>query len=270
MSHILFLRKNMLENRLENSIFPRVAALLIGWGSGVLLVLWLISAVPVSAQASVPPTPAPFVTPTPLPGVQASLNTAQQAQAAAQSSIAQAAQLDQLAAEMRRNAEAQQAQAAQAYSDARAATAAQNAAAAAEALGRGEAALSQLRDSVSGQAEIIATLTAKTGLQANEIYSLTINLQQARVDRQLAAQSYTALKEQTDKAAAQAETNSTLGYIIEGFLFIVFAVLFIKLISFVIGRRRDTLPHDDNHADAIPGEFTQTEEEQDTPKDEAM
>jgi chaperonin cofactor prefoldin len=235
--------KNIWKNMGKHTLQKGLMFMLLG---GVLIA----SVAPVSAQGGPQPTPAPFVTPTPLPGVQASYSAAQQAQNAAQASIAQAAKLDGLASEMRRNAEAQQAQAAQAYSDARAASAAQNGAAIGEAIGRGEAALSQLRDSVSGQAVIISTLTAQTQAQAQEVYSLTTELQAARTDKQTILDSYTAIKSQGDKVAAQAETDSTLGYIVKGFLFVVVTVLLIRLIIFVLQRRGERVTIID-HTDAM-------------------
>lgn len=216
----------------------------------LLAVLIIASAAPVSAQAPAQPTPTPFVTPTPLPAVQAAQQAAQQSQSAAQAGQQQAAQLRAqaqqdyaarlaLADEIQRNADAQAAQAAQAYSDARAAAAAQNAAAVGEAIGRGEGAVTQLRDSLAGMSQIVATLSAQHEQDQKAIDNLTQVAQQATNDKQMILNNYTALKAQTDKAAAQAETDSTLSYIVKGFLFIVFAVLLIALIVFVIGRRRE-------------------------------
>lgn len=141
-------------------------------------------------------TPTPFVTPTLLPGPSATLQAGQQMRDYANASIDQARELERLADEIRRNAEAQSAQAAQAFSDSRTAAAAQNAAAFGEAIGRGEANLSQLSKSVTGQGDIIATLTADNISLAGTVISQSNELQRLRSEKATILSAYTALKNQ--------------------------------------------------------------------------
>jgi len=226
-----------------------------GWILAILvtpLLALLMFASPVSAQSGQPPAPTPFITPTPLPAVQAAQQAAAQSQSAVQSSQQQAAQLRAQAQrdyaallaradEIQRNADAQAAQATQAYSDARAAAAAQNGAAVGEAIGRGESAVAQQRESMAGMSSIVATLTAQHDQDQKANDRLTQIANNAVADKETILKNYTALQAQNDKAQAQAEQDSALSYIVKGFLFIVAAVLLIALIVFVINRRRDRI-----------------------------
>ena len=216
------------------------------FGGVLMFVLLGALAAPRSAGAQTP-----FVTPTPLPAIQATQQAAQARAAEAQAGRQQAAQMRAQADEIQRNADAQQSQAAQAWSDASAAAAAQNAAAFGEAIGRGQAALDQLRASVAGQAAIVATLTARADAQAGTIISLTNELQQARIDIQTTLAAYTVVKAQQ----AEHQNDSLIGNIVVLFVFIVISVLLVSLLWFVISRRaeRVTIVDSVRAASAAPG-----------------
>jgi hypothetical protein len=174
------------------------------------------------------------------------------------------------AAEIKRNADAQAAQAAQAYSDARAAVAAQNAGAAGEAIGRGESAVKQQSDSMTGMSQIVATLTAQHEQDKDTIAQLKRNLEALTVDKQTILTNYTALKETSAKAVEQAGSNGTLGYIVELAGFILLAILLLGFAVWVMQSRRgvgrasderdsyvtDKASPDRSQAETIEGEFT--------------
>lgn len=141
------------------------------FGGVVLLILALLF-----CRLSAPANAQGFVTPTPLPAIVATQQAANQKAQQAAASNAEADRLDAQAAEIRRNADVQAQQAAQAYADARAASAAQNAAAIGEAIGRGEAAATQLKASLDGilsinsqQSEIINSLYISLTQQGAEL-----------------------------------------------------------------------------------------------------
>lgn len=171
----------------------------------------------------------PLVTPTPYPAIQATRTAAQAQIDAANQQQAQAAQLDAQAAEMRRNADAQQAQAQQAINDTRAAAAAQNASAVGEAIGRAESVLNQLRDTVAGQAAIIATATSTERFQAQTIISLTNENQALRVDKQVVAAAYTATVKRADEAQANAAPSPLVWLVVIGFMGLLAVLLIVVL-----------------------------------------
>lgn len=198
-----------------------------------------------------------FVTPTPLPAIVATANAAEQAQSAAQASRNEADRLNAQANEIRRNADAQSARAAQDLSDARAASAAQNAGAIGEAIGSASSQLEQLQTSVSGQAAIIATLTADKQAAASEIYSLTIALQQERASKRVIQDSYTALSTRFEAANLEAQKQGQSAPVVT-FVFATgfFAMLIVVII--VVLQRRESKPVDADTAqdEIIDGEVT--------------
>lgn len=218
-----------------------------------LLTFWLsIGTSPARAQGV-------LVTPTPYPAIIATQNAAQQAQAQASASLQQAAQLRAQAAEMERNGQAQYAQAQADINAARAAQAAQNAAAAGEAIGRVEATINQMRDTVAGQASIIATLTAKSELRDGAIVSLTIELQQARADKQVILSSYSATAQRLEDVQRQSQAVPVVTLVIG----ILFASICAVLIVVVLQRKGQDAPSTPiDHEDIIEGEVSD-----ETPRD---
>lgn len=228
----------------------------------IVLVLLFLALIALSAQPASAQTP--WQTPTPIPAVATAQGAANTAQAAAQSSRNEAAQLEARAAEIRRNAAAQDAAAAQAIADARAAAAAQNASAIGEAIGRAEGNLSQLKASVDGQAALIATLQARNadrdtqiGILRTQLQNTSAALLQAQTAQQKAQGDYNALKQyQADHA-----NDSAIAGIPWLFAFIVFCVLGIALLLFVLTHQRQPRndpqkykSNDDQSEEAIEGE----------------
>lgn len=179
-----------------------------------------------------------FVTPTPLPAIVATQQAAAQSLGNVQAQNARADQLDAQAAEIRRNADAQAQQAAQAYADARAATAAQNAAAIGEAIGRGEAALSQLKDSADGALKLNAEQSAIINSLYISVTQMTGERDQALRDKANLQRINTALQANNETLTAQAQHNSTSANvlsIVPGFLTFL---LLIGLLVLTLGIRQ--------------------------------
>ncbi len=196
-----------------------------------------------------------FVTPTPLPSVRATQQAADWIAQQVQQQNAEAAQMEARAAEIRRNAAAQAQQAAQAYADARAAAAAQNAAAIGEAIGRGEAALSQLQDSVNGLTALNATQASRIEMLSSAVVS------QANTINRLAAEKRDTLNVNAALMAKQAQNDNldALGRIVMLFGFIVTLAILAHLIWSVWQRNRVTIvapppPQDVDEEDVIEGE----------------
>lgn len=229
-----------------------------GWFVAFLAIPLMIFAL--SFQAAPVRAQSVFVTPTPIPAVVATQNAAQAAQSAANASRSEAASLRARADEIQRNADAQAQQAANALADARAAAASQNAAAVGEAIGSADNQLSQLRASVEGQAEIIATLTADKQASASEIYSLTTALQQERTSKQTILDNYTAANVRLESAQAEIQRQSGSSPV-AAMVFVVGGIaIFAVLIVVVLQRReRVTVTNDagqDDNGDVIDGEVT--------------
>lgn len=172
----------------------------------LLTLFWLlVSCYAISPAAAQSPT----VTPWPGPAATATAAANQQAQAAAQRQQADA--LQQQANAARAQAEASYASAAQAASDARAALAAQQAGVAGEAIGRAEASINEGKAQLSKLSNAADQLRGIINTQYGSIVSMTIELQQARADKETIANAYNA-------AIATQETsdrNSTLLVIME-------------------------------------------------------
>ena len=168
------------------------------------VVLWIFLLLLAIALISMPASAQTVATPTPPPAIEATRQAAQAQLDAARADMAEADRRDAQAAEMRRNAEAQQASAAQALSDARAAVVAQNTAAYAEAIGRAEGDLTALRGSVDGLTQLNAQSGVTVRLQAAQIVSLTLEVQALRTDKATLSAAYAA----TVALAAEAEQAS--------------------------------------------------------------
>jgi hypothetical protein len=196
----------------------------------------------VAVLISVPPAHAqgPLVTPTPYPQIESTRTAAQAQLDEANLQQAQAEQLDRQASEMRRNAEAQQAAAQQAINDTRAAAAAQNAVQVGEAIGRAESVLNQLRDTVAGQADLIATANATTRLQAQEIISLTNEVQFLRVDKQTITTAYAAAVNRADEAEKSSAGSSPIMWIV-----IVAFIGLCAVVLIVVLSRKPSIPPQD-------------------------
>lgn len=235
---------------------------------GGLICLSVLASSPAAAQG--------FVTPTPLPAIATQQAQAAQQLGSIQAANAQADQLDAQAAEIRRNADAQAQQAAQAYADARAATAAQNAAAIGEAIGRGEAALEQIKASLDGALKINddrATINTEQAALINTLYiSVTqqgADLQQARIENANLTRINAALQKNNETLTTQAQHNTTSANVLGIVpLFLMFLFL-IGLIVLALGIRQwrngngavtVTTEHDDEPSEddepPIEGEYT--------------
>lgn len=224
-------------------------------GVVVFVLLSVLFAAPVQAQG-------PFQTPTPLPGVVATQQAADATANAVQAARNDAAALEARAAEIRRNADAQAQQAAQAIADARAASAAQNAAAIGEAIGRADSNLSQLQESVQGQAAIISTLQtagqdkdaqidqlkAQLSDTANRLSNAAAQLQQVKADNTRLAGEKKILQTQIDE---QPKTDMPR-FAAMLLAFVVVIGLFIAWGWHVIQNRKPAPPADPQIIDAAP------------------
>lgn len=164
-------------------------------------------------------------TPTPLPAIATA-----QSKAYGDLSSAKAARNDAVnkAAEILHNADNQIDDAVQAISDARAAAASQNAIAIGEAIGRADANISQLRESVVGQAEIIATLSASNAdvIAMIAAQSITITQQATELGRlRTDVQNYREAYEESQAVANQAASPVVI---------IASGLIFVFLIGIVI------------------------------------
>lgn len=226
-----------------------------------LLALWLSTGTsPARAQGV-------YVTPTPLPAIVDKQNAAVQAQAAANATLSQAAQMRAAAAEMERNGIAQYAQAQADITTAREAAATQNGVAAGEAIGRLGATVDEQNKTVTGQARIISTLTTDNELTARQVISLTAEneslrtqVQSLKTDKQTILDNFNA----TSKALDDSQRQSGAVPIVTLVIGVLFSAIVAVLLVVVLQRRRDAPPHDDSHDDAIDAEYTTTQ-----PKDEA-
>lgn len=237
------------------AIFRRVWSSLPSLHHIWVVVLMPLLAIPLLAlQAAPARAQGVFVTPTPYPAIVATQNAAQQRSDAARANQAQAAQLEAQAAELRRNAEAQQSAAQQAINDTRAAAAAQNAAAVGEAIGRAESSLNQLRDTVNAQAAIVEELKAGNTAQAQAIISMTLELQQARADKQTMLSNYTATAQQLEDAQKQGQSTPVVTYV-----FIILFVCTLAVLLIVVLQRKGQpakVVSSRNDNDVVEGEFT--------------
>jgi hypothetical protein len=173
----------------------------------------------------------PLPTPTPLPRTVATLTTAQQAQSAAQASLAEAARLRAQADEMERNGQAQYAQAQSDINASREAAAAQNGIATGEAIGRVESTLSQMRDTVAGQAGIIITLTNANEAQVKEIYDLKGEVQSLKIDKQTINSNYEAVIKRADEAQVQVKSAPVVTFVFIALFVCVCAVLIVVVLQ---------------------------------------
>jgi uncharacterized coiled-coil protein SlyX len=219
---------------------PLLAALMILLTEGV---------APAHAQG-----PAP--TPTPYPAIEATRQAAQAQLDEANQQKDRAAQMDASAAELRRNAEAQQTAAQQAISDARAASVAQNAAAVGEAIGRAESVLAQLSATVAGQADIIATANDMARNQAQTITNLT-GENQSLIGRLRDAQAVNTAQAKTLTEQEAAGPSPVVPLVVFGFVAALLAVLLV----IVLQRRGQPDVYQPAAAAAvIDGEFEQPAE----------
>ena len=151
-----------------------------------------------------------YATPTPQPAIESTRQAAQAQLDAAQQQQQQAAQMEAQAAQMRRNGEAQAAQAQADISAAREAQAVQNASAVGEAIGRVESTLSQLRDTVAGQADIITRQSGTINAQAAQHISDTLELQALRTDKATISAAYAATVARAQEAEKSGASTSPL------------------------------------------------------------
>lgn len=219
----------------------------------ILVILLPLLAIPLLVfQTSPAHAQGPLQTPTPYPAIVATQTAAQQAQSAAQADLQQAAQLRAQAAEMERNGQAQYNQAQADISAARAAQAAQNAAAAGEAIGRVEATINQMRDTVAGQAGIIATLTTDKGIQAQQHISDTVAIQSLQnevrnltIDKKTIQENFNATSQSLDDAKRQSQAVPVVTLVIG----VLFSAICAVLLIVVLNRKGQAAPfdpHDDN------------------------
>jgi multidrug efflux pump subunit AcrA (membrane-fusion protein) len=186
----------------------------------VVILMALVSclAQPAGAQSS--------VTPTPRPAYEATRTAAQAQIDAARQQQAEADRLDAQAAEMRRNADIQQQAAQQAIDDARAAAIAQDAVRTGEAIGRAENELTQLRASLDGIAQINAGNVATVKAQADQIVSLTNEVQQLRTALKVAQDVNAANQQRIAQAQAEVAPSPVVS---------IFAALaFVALIGIIV------------------------------------
>lgn len=218
-----------------SQVCPSLVSLRQIWG--VVLLPFLLTPLLVF-QAAPARDQAIFATPTPYPAIVATQTAAQQAQAQASASLAQAAQMRASAAEMERNGQAQYAQAQADINAARAAQAAQNGAAVGEAIGRVEATINQLRDTVAGQAGIIATLTADREVQAQQRISDTVEIQSLRnqvnnltVDKKTALANFDAVAQALDETKRQGQAVPIVTLVIGVLFASICAVLIVAVLQ---------------------------------------
>lgn len=231
-----------------------IVALLIA--VAVLTFFWLCL-----SASSIASAQSPTVTPWPGPAATATAAANQQAQAQAQraqaddtqrradDARAQADALQRQAAASQAAADAAYSAAAQAASDARAALAAQQASVAGEAIGRAESSISEGKAQLASINQAVTQLRDMLDAQAGTVVSLTLELQQARTDKQTILSAYNATLTQQEQ---NGKTNALLsifgGLIMFGFL--------IYLLAFAVNRlrqRANGVMHD-NRAEVIDAE----------------
>lgn len=215
---------------------------------------------------STPGAAAQEPTVTPWPGPAATATAAAQAQAAAASQRNSAAQMQAQAAQQRAQADAlaQQANAAaasadasynaaqQAASDARAALAAQQAGAAGEAIGRAEANISEGRTQTSALKDALDQMRGIYDLQAGQLLSVTLELQQAQQSIATVTTAYhAAIAEQEN-----GERSSTLLKIFGSIVALAFVGI---LIAFAASRLRARAMATDDAGEAGDAEIIDQE-----------
>lgn len=232
MMSALFPRKNHAENRMENSIFPRVLLGLAVASGGVVLALLFCSISPAAAQ---------IAPPTPLPQVVATQQAASTAAAQVSDLQAKRAQTEAQLAEINRNIEAQIAEAERAAADARNAAATQNAVEAGAAIGRLEGAIAQLRASYAGKDAIIGDLTARidqlsaqVASQQRTVDGLNLQVQQAVNDKRTAISAYNAVVSQRQNNQQNDMVSNAVWLIVA----LAFLCGMIALTAYMVQRRR--------------------------------
>ena len=227
----------------------------IGGGVAIFALLAVLFTATAAAQSpTVTPWPAAVATATAAAGLQQQAN-AQRAQAnetqrRADSARAQADALQRQAAASQAAADAAYSAAAQAASDARAALAAQQASIAGEAIGRAEASISEGKAQLASINDVVNQLRSMLDVKIGTEVSLTLELQQARADKQTVVNAYNASiaqQEQNDK-------NSTLLSIFSGFLIAMFLLGLLAFAVYRIRQRANDEPRDTPH-DTIDGEY---------------
>lgn len=229
-------------------------------GVGVIilaLLAWLVGGINQPAAAQI-------VTPTPLPQVVATKQAADAANQQVSDLQAQRTQTEARLAEINRNIEAQIAEAERAAADARTAAATQNAVEAGAAIGRLEGALAQLRDSYAGKDAIISEQMSRIEQQATQsaadkrtIDDLTLELQQAKKDKQAALKAYDDVK--TNQTTNQVNNMVGNAVLLIVALALIFAV--IAFAAFVLPRRRAVMieppPDGFDKSGATDGDYTE-------------
>jgi len=193
-------------------------------------VVWALLTTPAAAQSPIA-WPAVSATVTPYPGPVATATAAVQQMNQAQQAKAQAAQAQQQAAAAA--AQAQQAAAAadasfnaaqQAANEARALLASQQVAAASEALGRAEGAITTGQARVNDLARMVDGLNSTINQQAEQVSALTIELQQARTDKQTILAAYNATQAKAAESESRFFVNPAVAILAGGFLLAVMLV----------------------------------------------
>jgi DNA repair exonuclease SbcCD ATPase subunit len=142
----------------------------------------------------------------------------------AQQAKAQAAQQVQEGQQAAAAADASFNAAQQAANEARALLASQQVAAASEALGRADSAITAGQDRINDLARVIDNLNTTISQQADHITALTVELQQARTDKQTILNAYNATRAAADEAQARFTVNPAVAILAGGFLLAVVLV----------------------------------------------
>lgn len=188
------------------------------------------------------PADAQVIPPTPLPQVVATQQAAGQAAAQVGNLQAQRARVEAQLAEINANIENQIREAEAATAAAKVAAATQNAVEAGAAIGRLEGALEQLKASYAGKDAIIKTLndridqlTTQSAEDKRTIDKLTLQAQQAISNMARLQSDYAALK----AGKSDDDKNSTIRFIFEMFVVVMFLLVILALAGERFRRRRD-------------------------------